>query len=155
MGSPLSSRHVGFYHRTTHTELQRRAQTSIVSDHPHSYRGFPSYLGTLLSSAFIADLPHFRVIYFIINSFSDPFPNSPSFPDRVKATRPQPPRPSAFIYKRSFLLCAGPTIVPVRLIWLAPLLTTVLDSYHSRRRSPYGPPAVPRQDTTPEFFCGN
>ncbi|KAL6033381.1 hypothetical protein STEG23_019674, partial [Scotinomys teguina] len=125
------------------TKLQRRAQTSIVSDHPHSYRGFPSYLGT----------------YF--TSFSDPFPNSPSFPDRVKATRPQLPRSSAFIYKRSFLLCAGPTIVPARLVQLAPLLTTILDSYHSRR-SPYGPPAAPRQDpdqqeqdTTPESFCGN
>ncbi|KAL6068209.1 hypothetical protein STEG23_035256 [Scotinomys teguina] len=69
--------------------------------------------------------------------FSDPFPNSPSFPDQVKATRLQPPRSSAFIYKRSFLLCAGPTIVPVRLVRLATLLTTVLDSYHSRRRSPY------------------
>ncbi|KAL6039430.1 hypothetical protein STEG23_013004 [Scotinomys teguina] len=52
--------------------------------------------------------------------------------------------------------------LPKRFIRLAPLLTTVLDSYHSRRRSPYGPPAAPRQDpdqqeqdTTPESFCGN
>ncbi|KAL6037602.1 hypothetical protein STEG23_028973, partial [Scotinomys teguina] len=66
------------------------------------------------------------------------------------------------VAKANSSLYPCPTIVPVRLVRLAPLLTTVLDSYHSRRLSLYGPPAAPcqdpdqqEQDTTPESFCGN
>ncbi|KAL6069810.1 hypothetical protein STEG23_008450 [Scotinomys teguina] len=80
---------------------------------------------------------------------------------QVKATRPQPPRSSAFIYKRSVLLYADPTVS--REIYPASP-----PAHHSSgflplsTRSPYGPPAAPRQDpdqqeqdTTPESFCGN